>query len=501
MKHVEDSCYFLPDASGDRLARAGFGKLEPKLSLGSATLNITVLDCFDQSLADAGLLLLRSAQGLELISDNGSILTENGVHTAGFVNEIPDGPLKRALSVVSPLRRFLEVGACEMQEASLTLLDDEGKTRAKADLRILTSAKGGGLVVSLQGVRGCDKALSKLRKAVTTAGGLPLARANIYGHLFPERSGYTAKPTVPVGHDEPAGDFATHLIRAYIPVARANEPGIIADLDTEFLHDFRIALRKIRSVLSLFKGIYDEKRTQELKERFSALMARTGRLRDLDVYLLEKQHYYEVLPPSFHQGLDQMFALFAKEREAERKRLVKYLKSKSYRNEVDALAKLFAKPKKLGRGPNADLPAHDYASALIWKRYRKIARIGSAIGPDTVDEEVHKLRIQCKKLRYLLEFFAPVFPKKQIKSVIKPLKQLQDNLGCFNDYSVQQRSLRAFGKGLEGKAKMEIAPSVDALIDTLRARQLEERARVVDNFAQFNSSRTQRTFRAIMKRP
>ncbi len=61
---------------------------------------------------------------------------------------------------------------------------------------------------------------------------------------------------------------------------------------------------------------------------------------------------------------------------------------------------------------------------------------------DTEDEVVHQLRINCKKLRYLMEFFAPLFPENEIKTLIKALKLLQDNLGNFNDYSVQQIFLR-----------------------------------------------------------
>ncbi|KUJ85482.1 hypothetical protein AVO45_00335 [Ruegeria marisrubri] len=471
--------------------------MKPRLFPDENLLNISVLDSFDQSLSEAGLLLVGSDQGLELVSARGPTLTLAGVRDVGFVGELPDGPLKNALSVVSPFRRLLEIGACEMQNASLALQDNKGKTRASANLRLLASAKGRGLVVSLQGGQGCGKALSQLRKSVIAGGGVPLAQADIYGQLFPQRSPYTAKPTVSVGEAESARDLATHLIRAYIRVARANEAGIVADLDTEYLHDYRIALRKIRSVLSLFKGVYDQKRAQALKERFSALMDRTGRLRDLDVFLLGKEQLFDVLPPMFHHGLNELIALLTKEREAEWKRLTKHLKSRSYLNEIEALEGLFSRPSKLGRGPNADLPALEFASAEIWNRYRKIAKFGSTTAPDTDDREIHKLRIQCKKLRYLLEFFAPVFPKKRIKSVVKPLKKLQGNLGDFNDCSVQQESLHAFAKNLKGPAKLEIAQCVGALIITLRARQSEERIQVIDEFARFNSPRTERTFRGL----
>ena len=71
------------------------------------------------------------------------------------------------------------------------------------------------------------------------------------------------------------------------------------------------------------------------------------------------------------------------------------------------LAALFADLKRLEPGPNADRGAYGYACALIWKRYRKVCKLARSITPDTPDEIVHDLRIDCKKLRYLMEFFRP----------------------------------------------------------------------------------------------
>ena len=352
----------------------------------------------------------------------------------------------------------------------------------------------------MQGLRGYDKALSKLTDRVRGLARGPLREADLYGRLFPDHAPYVAKPDIGLRRDDAAFDAASDIIAAYLPVARRNEAGIIADIDTEFLHDYRVALRKIRSVLSLFKGVYSDAQTQDLKSRFSALMAPTGPLRDLDVYLLERGEFYDLLPESLHRGLDRMFAMFTAERRDAHKTLSRQLRSKAYEREIETLVTLFDSRRKLQRGPNADLPAHDFACRLIWKRYRKICKIATGIDADTADEEIHALRIHCKKLRYLMEFFGPVFPKAAFKSLIKPLKRLQDNLGLFNDYSVQQENLHAFLSGLDHTdhaRNLELAQSVGALIAILHQRQSEERARVVDSFARFNSAGTQKTFRDL----
>ncbi|MFC2969504.1 CHAD domain-containing protein [Acidimangrovimonas pyrenivorans] len=492
--------YCLPAVAAEDLATAGFGKLTARWTRGEGESPFTLRDCFDQSLQGSGRLLLESEETFELLTADGGSITQSARREGDFVADFADGPVKAALADLSELRCLLPVGNGQMRADRLTLLDDEGKTQARAQLRILTADEGGALLVTLQGLRGYDKALQLLRGRIEEAGGKPLAEADLYALLFPARAPYVAKPEIEIGFDEAAFDTATDIIAAYLPVARANEPGVLADLDSEFLHDYRIALRKIRSVLSLFKGIYEPDQTEELKARFSALMAPTGRLRDLDVYLLEKHVYYELLPESLQGGLDTLFANFAAEREAEQARLARHLRSKGYAKEIDKLTRLFAKRKKLRPGPMADRPAHDYACALIWKRYRKVCETAAGIGPETEDAEIHQLRIHCKKLRYLMEFFAPVFPAAEFKSLIKPLKRLQDNLGLFNDYAVQQHSLQALLGGLDGTpdaATLDLAQSVGALIAVLHGRQLEERAKVVESFARFDSPETQQTFRAL----
>ena len=99
-----------------------------------------------------------------------------------------------------------------------------------------------------------------------------------------------------------------------------------------------------------------------------------------------------------------------------------------------------------------------------------------------------------------MEFFGPLFPKRDFMSVLKPLKHLQDNLGLFNDYAVQQVSLQGLpwgGSERPDAVKLEAAQSVGALIAVLHRRQLEERVKVVESFAQFNSPQMQKTFRDL----
>jgi len=493
-----ETCYLPAARLADLTGREVHG-LKPVLEWAEGSRPFAIRDCFDQSLRASRSLLLEDGSRLELISGSGRVLSQPATPQARFVAEFSEGPVKAALAHLSPLRALLPVASGIARSGLLALVDDEGKTRARAGLRELQAANGITVIlVTPQGLRGYDGALHDLVAHIRDCGGTPLAAGNLYRMIDPAGTGYDAKPKIEVGREETAFDAANDLIDGYLPVIRANEQGIIADLDTEFLHDYRVSLRKIRSVLSLFKGVYAPEQTLELKARFSALMAPTGPLRDLDVYLLEQQGFRDLVPERMQAGLDRMFALLRDRRTAEQQRLAAHLRSKAYQKEIKALAKLFAKRRKLLPGPNASRASFDLACELIWKRYRRIRRIAAELTARTPQDEVHELRIECKKLRYLMEFFGPVFAQDDLRSILKPLKSLQDSLGLFNDYAVQQAWLEAFAEGLDDRPhQLEIAQSVGALVIVLHQKQEAERERIVAAFARFNSDKMQRIIRKL----
>lgn len=501
MAHSKCNSYFLQPSALAALSRGLIGKLKPVLTLDEGATPFTLLDFFDRPLLRSGRLLLEAGETLELMMPDRRVLSQLAQRNGRFVSDFQAGPVKKALADLSPLRSLSPIGSGTLRHGTLALLDDDQKTQCRAYLQVFVCAgEERGAVVTLQGLRGYDKSLSELRKHVEACGGASLSLDGLYGEIFSEQNAYDAKPELMVAPDDTAFDAATNIISAYIPVARANEGGIIEDHDTAFLHDYRSALRKIRSVLSLFKGVYEKDQSDDLKARLSDLMKPTGRLRDLDVYLLERQQSYDLLPETLHGGLDTMFGMFAQERKAEKTNLTRHLASKTHGKEIAKLAKLFAKREKLYPGPAADLNAHDYACDLIWNRYRKICAIADGIGPESDDAEVHRLRIHCKKLRYLMEFFNPIFPKQDFKPLLKPLKHLQDSLGLFNDYSVQQLSLQDFlwaGNNWPDGVDQEVAQSVGALTAVLHRQQLDVRVKVVESFAQFSSPKTQKTFRHL----
>lgn len=488
------------DLTGPALAGTRPGDLDPGLGDAEGPVPFAVLDDATGSVRKAGQMLIRTG-GTVILWTGDEVLSQADGHAGPFVADLSAGPVRAALGHVPALRALLPVGQGRALRQTLSLTDDEGKTRARAGLTALVPQGEGRAVtlVRLQRLRGYDRALEALRAHLLAVGGQDGAGslADPVAAMFPETVGPVTKPALAIAGTDRAWQVATDLIAAHLAAARQREAGIIADHDTEFLHDYRVALRRVRSVVSLFKGVYAPDQTAALKRQFSDLMAPTGRLRDLDVHLLAREEYFAMLPPGLRDGLAVMFDMLARERAREHRRLAARLGSAPYHATMAGLQDLLDRPPGPVPGPQAGRQVGPYARRLIWKRYRKLCALAAGITATTEDAQIHELRIICKKLRYLIEFFAPLFDAPDIKALLKPLKRLQDNLGLFNDYSVQQIALRRFMDShdpIGHKDDLVLAQSVGALIAILHGRQLAERARVMSSFAQFDAPPTRSMF-------
>lgn len=463
----------------------------------------TLIDTFDNQIGAADMALIATEDALLLIGPDAAV-TRQDVAAPDFVDQMPEGPVTGNLAkIVDPLRRLLVrtegVFSCQI----LKMVDDLDKTVARCRVQSFAPENGtAACMIEFMPLRGYDEEMEQLTAYVASLG-KPLGTVgDIARALRGPGADYTSKPVIEMTPEESSFQAATDIIRAQIAVARANEPGVIEDIDSEFLHDYRVALRRTRSVVSLFKGVFTDQQTQQFKDRFGSLMARTGELRDLDVHLLDRQPYRELVPPALQPGIDKLFDSLAADRGAAHAKLARFFNGQAYLREMDKLEKLFAAPKRIAKGPEAERPALAFAQALIWKRYVKVCKIAGSIDDATPDEQVHDLRIHCKKLRYLIEFFAPLFGKEDTKVMLKSLKKLQDNLGAFNDYSVQQEALAGMLDGLsdgDSTDAIEIATSIGALVTVLHQKQIEERARVVASFVAFNSDKTRARFRKSFK--
>ncbi len=230
-------------------------------------------------------------------------------------------------------------------------------------------------------------------------------------------------------------------------IAEENVPGTLDDLDTEFLHDLRVVVRRARSVLRELRGRVPARRARtSSRDELRWVQALTGPVRDLDVQLLEWYELIAALPPAprreprrrcmscSHGGASEPSAA-----------LQRGLRSARFAGALDEWRSL-ASLARAGRreGPAASRPADrggggDTGSARSTGGWSTTAgRIDDASPP----EALHDLRKRGKELRYLLELFGGLFPGAVVKPMVSTLKDLQDVLGRFQDRAVQAEQLR-----------------------------------------------------------
>jgi len=224
-----------------------------------------------------------------------------------------------------------------------------------------------------------------------------------------------------------------------LQVMKINQSKIEKDLDTEFLHDFRVAIRRTRSALGQIKSVFPQETTGRFKKDFAFVGKLSNQLRDLDVYLLKEDTYKAMLPLVLRDDISPLFSYLRKKRSKALKKVIRGLESKKIALILQDWESFLHEPQQnLLTASNADLPIIRLARKRIYKQYRSIVKAGNLILEKTEDEKLHALRIECKKLRYLMEFFSSMFARQTIDTLIEQLKKLQDNLGDFNDLCVQQ---------------------------------------------------------------
>jgi CHAD domain-containing protein len=318
-------------------------------------------------------------------------------------------------------------------------------------------------------------------------------------HANREPQRYTLRPSFGLTKETPAREAIGRIVRTMLEIAVSNVPGILSDLDSEFLHDYRICLRKIRSVLSLVKDVYPSEDTRRMRKILGDLARQTNRLRDLDVYLLAQDEYLGLLPPELRPALAGMFEDFSAERNIEVQNTTIKIRAHSSRKLLRQMALFFSEETAHKSSPSADIPVGPLVFRCIYRRYRKVRVIAAGIGAETPDVAVHQLRIECKKLRYLMEFFSELIPREEGELMQKMLRRLQGRLGDFNDASVQQKSLLNYWE--HKKSGPDVAMGVGGLVSILYHRQQQTRGLIKQSLGEFCSGSTAAAFKSTFKLP
>ena len=320
--------------------------------------------------------------------------------------------------------------------------------------------------------------------------------------VAPRPKASSSKPSLTLDPDQSAAEAARVIQRSLLETLLLNEPGVRQNADPEFLHELRVSVRRARSALEQLEGVFPADVTAHLKTEFKWLQTVTGPMRDLDVYRLNMDEYRHDLPAAIRKHLDPLETYLSNHRRSEQERLVAALDSKRFHALLRDWRLLDeGVPASDDECPNARRPILGFAAERTWQAYRRVRRKGDAITDESPDEALHALRIDYKKLRYLLEFFTSLFGPIRTARLIRRLKLLQYNLGTFNDLSVQQEKLTLFSHHMveEQQVGADTLLAMGRLLEHLAARQIAERSRFQRSYAAFARKRNRKRFQKLTR--
>jgi CHAD domain-containing protein len=413
------------------------------------------LDTFDWRLYRKKLKLIMYNNMLELshINDESCVASSQIKHIPKVIEDFPEGLLKQKCSSIIKIRALLQLAKAVFYTCHIQLLDDEKNVLAFISVDHITAnteqqTASAGSFISVQPLSDNQSLYSRVTSAIKKEGGKRINK-KLY-HLILESvdmvpGSYSGKIQVTLTPDM-TGETACRLILLnLLDTIIRNENGIVNEIDMEFLHDFRVAVRRTRSLLSQVKGVLPREDINRFAPFFTYISKKTNEARDMDVYLLTAARYDTIVPAEFKAGLHPFLSYLQTKRKQACASLKKFICGNIYRSTLVSWKQYLSAPSEQGmKSKKADTPVITIAKTAIEKRYMRVLRMGAMIRSETPPAALHALRIECKKLRYLLEFFSSLFPRNTINMIISRMKKLQDNLGAFQDFQVQEVTLISF---------------------------------------------------------
>jgi CHAD domain-containing protein len=308
------------------------------------------------------------------------------------------------------------------------------------------------------------------------------------------------KADFPLAPDMRSDEAARIILRFLLQMIRINEAHIAEDRDTEFLHAYRVAIRRTRSALRQMKQVFPAGVARRFRKDFAFVGELSNELRDLDVHLQNEGIYKAMLPPTRRDDIVPLFDYLKEKRAQVFRDFLPRLETRRYRRIMEDFDLFLNGPgNDFSDSPYAELPIREVSREKIEKKYKRIFKYRNVIRKEMKDDMLHLLRIDCKELRYLLEFFSPLFPREKVHDLIGQLKKLQDVLGKYNDYRIQQQRLQALAGELprtDSRSKKTVA-AIGILVKTLEREKRKVKKAFAQTFSDFASLPKQKVYRKL----
>jgi CHAD domain-containing protein len=297
--------------------------------------------------------------------------------------------------------------------------------------------------------------------------------------------------------ETPASVAIATVLLHFASIIDDNVAGTTAAVDTEFLHDLRVAVRRTRSVLKLTGDVLPDDLAGRFAAEFKWLGDLTTPVRDLDVYLLGFDDMAAGLASADPADLDPFRSFLLRHRTAERRRLARGLRSRRFEQLMNGWRTAL---EQVTAGADGGPAVATLAQQRVERAFRRVVKRGERITADSPGGQIHALRKRCKELRYLLQVFRPLHADAPHRRLVKELKALQDSLGEFQDGEVQRKEVRESAAAMmdQGAAPPETVLAMGELAAQLDAHQLRARSALVARLQPFLAKKNRARVKALV---
>ena len=336
----------------------------------------------------------------------------------------------------------------EVKRTTIILADEDWDVELALDEGLIVPMKGDGPAAPIHEIelelrRGTPARLFALGRDFQQ--GLPvrvqIASKSDRGFEMASGAGGKARKATPIvlTPDLDAGGAFRLIAQSCVEHFLANQDALIDQRLPESIHQLRVALRRFRSALILFRRFAQTPESARIKHEIRWLLDGLGPARDVDVFLAE---ILDGAPKRLAApGTTALRAHFERDR------------TTSY----DAALERFQDPRcgalflaigawleegdwqSRNRAPS-EIPVIDFAARELERRYIRLRKDGKRLGK-LPDEQRHLFRIEIKRMRYACEFFEALFDSRRTKKMIAQLAAIQDALGGLNDIAVAREKL------------------------------------------------------------
>jgi CHAD domain-containing protein len=238
-----------------------------------------------------------------------------------------------------------------------------------------------------------------------------------------------------------AGQFLVVKLCAFDAHLGETVPRLLSPADGEAVHDFRVALRRTRTLLEVGRPVFGRFHADEVRSALRDIHRASGALRDEEVLLellasIEASAPHLLHPPSYVSNVKD----WIDGRRRRERRLRAALRRKVREGELDRGRQLLAALVAFRVKPSRDKRVTKFARRAVEDARREVEHRRRA--PMQDPEMLHNLRIAYKRLRYTIEAFATVLPSDLV-SLAQPASRFQSRLGRLHDADVAIACVRS----------------------------------------------------------